>query len=308
MTDYRRIHKVIKSRPTIEGAGVHLHRAIGFGDPQTFDPFLLLDDFRSDTPQDYLKGFPWHPHRGIETITYVLTGDVEHGDSMGNGGVISAGDVQWMTAGSGIIHQEMPKGDAQGKMYGFQLWANLPASHKMMDPRYQGITSAQIPEVTDADGNKVKIICGEVHGTHGPVQDIVTNPEYLDITVMPGATFTHPTPRGHTVCAYVIEGRGEFCRQRDPYSYEVEGENYVDMEREPLLTNRHLALFDDGEAISVRAEEEPVRFLLMSGKPIREPIAWHGPIVMNTQQELRTAFEELQRGTFIKSQDRRSLP
>ena len=301
MSEYRRIRKVIKSRPTLEGAGVHLHRAIGFGEPQTFDPFLLLDDFRSDTPQEYLKGFPWHPHRGIETITYVLAGDVEHGDSMGNGGVISAGDVQWMTAGSGIIHQEMPKGDPQGRMYGFQLWANLPAANKMMAPRYQGITSAEIPEVTDAAGNKIKIICGEVNGTQGPVQDIVTDPEYLDITVLPGATFTHPTPRGHTAFAYIIEGRGEFCRQRDPYSYEAEGENYMDMEHEPLLADRHLVLFDQGDAIAVRTEEEAVRFLLISGKPIGEPIAWRGPIVMNTQQELRTAFEELQRGTFIKS-------
>ena len=301
MTEYRRIRKVIKSRPTMEGAGVHLHRAIGFGEPQTFDPFLLLDDFRSDNPQDYLRGFPWHPHRGIETITYVLAGDVEHGDSMGNGGVISSGDVQWMTAGSGIIHQEMPKGDSEGRMYGFQLWANLPAAHKMMAPRYQGITSAEIPEITDAAGNKIKIVCGEFGGIQGPVRDIVTDPEYLDITVVPGATFTRPTPRGHTVFAYVIGGKGEFCHQRDPYGYEAEGENYSDMECEPLLADRHLVLFDPGDAIAVRAEEEAVRFLLISGKPIREPIAWRGPIVMNTQQELRTAFEELQQGTFIKS-------
>ncbi len=301
MSEDRRIRKVVKSRPTIEGAGVHLHRAIGFGDPQTFDPFLLLDDFRSDTPAEYLKGFPWHPHRGIETITYVLAGDVEHGDSMGNGGVISAGDVQWMTAGNGIIHQEMPRGDTQGRMYGFQLWANLPASHKMMDPRYQGITATQIPETTDAHGNKIKVICGQVDGTRGPVQDIVTDPQYLDITVMPGATFVHPTPRGHTVFAYVIGGRGDFCRQRDPYSYEAEGANYFDTEREPLIGDGHLVLFGDGEAVTVRAEQEAVRFLLISGKPIREPIAWYGPIVMNTQQELRVAFEELQRGTFIKS-------
>jgi len=301
MSENRRIRKVFKSRPTIEGAGVHLHRAIGFGEPQLFDPFLLLDDFRSDTPAEYLKGFPWHPHRGIETITYVLAGDVEHGDSMGNGGVISAGDVQWMTAGSGIIHQEMPKGDLQGRMYGFQLWANLPASHKMMDPRYQGVTSAQIPEVTDPNGNKIKVICGQVNSAPGPVQDIVTDPEYLDVAVMPGATFVHPTPHDYTVFAYVIEGSGDFCRQSDPYSYEVEGANYFDMEREPLIGNGHLVLFSEGEAVSVRAEQEPVRFLLISGKPIREPIAWYGPIVMNTQQELRTAFEELQRGTFIKA-------
>jgi quercetin 2,3-dioxygenase len=304
MSENRRIRKVFKSRPTIEGAGVHLHRAIGFGDPQLFDPFLLLDDFRSDNPQEYLKGFPWHPHRGIETITYVLAGDVEHGDSMGNGGVISAGDVQWMTAGSGIIHQEMPKGDAQGMMYGFQLWANLPASHKMMDPRYQGITSAQIPEVTDPAGNRIKVICGVVNGTQGPVRDIITDPEYLDVRVMPGATFTNPTPLGHTVFVYVIEGRADFSGQRDPYSYEAEGANYFDMEREPLIGNGHLVLFDDGEAVAARTEQEPVRFLLISGKPIGEPIAWYGPIVMNTQGELRTAFDELQQGTFIKSHGR----
>ena len=302
MTEYRRIRMVVKSRPTMEGAGVHLHRAIGFGEPQTFDPFLLLDDFRSDSPGEYLRGFPWHPHRGIETITYVLAGDVEHGDSMGNGGVISAGDVQWMTAGSGIIHQEMPKGDLQGRMYGFQLWANLPAADKMMSPRYQGIVSADIPEVSDAAGNRIKVICGQVNGIRGPVRDIVTDPEYLDVTVAPGATFTHPTPRGHTAFAYVFDGKGEFCQQRDPYAYEAVGENYMDVECGPLLGNRHLVLFGDGDAIAVRAEEEAVRFLLISGKPLREPIAWRGPIVMNTQQELRTAFEELQRGTFIKSQ------
>jgi quercetin 2,3-dioxygenase len=304
MSENRLIHKVFKSRPTIEGAGVHLQRAIGFHDPQMFDPFLLLDDFRSDTPAEYLKGFPWHPHRGIETITYVLAGDVEHGDSMGNGGVISAGDVQWMTAGSGIVHQEMPKGDPKGRMYGFQLWANLPASHKMMDPRYRGLTSAQIPEVADADGNKIKIICGVVNGTQGPVQDIITDPEYLDVTVAPGGTFTHPTPRGHTAFAYVIDGAGLFCRQGDPYSYEAEGANYFDMERDSLIGNGHLVHFTDGDTVTARADQQMVRFLLMTGKPIREPIAWYGPIVMNTQQELRIAFEELQRGTFIKSRGR----
>jgi redox-sensitive bicupin YhaK (pirin superfamily) len=304
MSEIRRIRQVIKSRPTVEGAGVHLHRAIGFSGPQQYDPFLLLDDFRSDNPPEYLKGFPWHPHRGIETITYVLAGDVEHGDSMGNGGVISAGDVQWMTAGSGIIHQEMPKGDDRGRMYGFQLWANLPASRKMMDPRYQGIVSTQIPEVTDSAGNVIKVICGKVEGVRGPVQDIITDPEYLDVRVPAGATFTHPTPSGHTVFAYVIEGAGDFSRQRDPYSYEAQGANYFDMEREPLIANGHLVLFDDGESVVVSAEQEPVRFLLISGKPIREPIAWYGPIVMNTQQELRTAFDELQAGTFIKSRGR----
>ncbi len=300
MSEQRSIRKVIKARPTIEGAGVHLHRAIGFGDPELFDPFLLLDDFRSDTPKDYLKGFPWHPHRGIETITYVLAGDVEHADSTGNGGAIGAGDVQWMTAGSGILHQEMPKGDAEGRMHGFQLWANLPASHKMMDPRYRGITAGEIPAVTDAEGNTVKVICGQVRGTRGPVQDVITDPEYLDVTVPPGGTFAHPTPRGHTVFAYVIGGQGAFCDQKDAYSYEAEGANYFDMERGPFIGNGHLVLFGDGDAVTVRAEREGVRFLLMSGQPIREPVAWYGPIVMNTQAELRTAFEELRRGTFIK--------
>ncbi len=304
MAQIRHIRKVIKARPTTEGAGVHLNRVIGFGDPELTDPFLLLDDFRSDTPEHYRKGFPWHPHRGIETITYVTAGEVEHRDSTGNRGVIAAGDVQWMTAGNGIQHQEMPAGDSLGRMHGFQLWANLPASHKMMDPRYQGITADEIPEVTDAGGSRIKIICGEVNGVRGPVQDIVTDPEYLDVTVPAGATFTRPTPAGHTVFAYVIDGRGIFCDQKDPYSYEVEGANYFDMERDPLIGNRHLVLFGDGDQVVVRAEQEPVRFLLISGKPIREPVAWYGPIVMNTREELQTAFEELRAGTFIKSRGR----
>lgn len=308
MTGNRRIQKVFKSRPTIEGAGVHLHRAIGFGDPELFDPFLLLDDFRSDEPSQYIKGFPWHPHRGIETITYVLRGDVEHGDNLGNAGVISAGDVQWMTAGSGIIHQEMPKGDAQGAMHGFQLWANLPASQKMMDPRYRGVVAAEIPEVTGAGGARIKVIAGTVNGTTGPVRDVVTDPEYLDITLTPGATFTHPTPPGHTVFAYVIGGKGIFCQQLDPYSYETEGTNYFDMKRDPLVGDRHLLLFGDGDQVTVTTEDDPVRFLLVSGKPIGEPIAWYGPIVMNTQEELRVAFDELQRGTFIKVQNVQSKP
>lgn len=301
MTSARQIRKVFKSRPTIEGAGVHLRRAIGFGDPELFDPFLLLDDFRSDEPAHYLKGFPWHPHRGMETITYVLRGDVEHGDSLGNSGVISSGDVQWMTAGSGIIHQEMPKGDAQGSMHGFQLWANLPASHKMMDPRYRGITDADIPEVTIQNGTRVKVIAGQVNGVTGPVGDVVTSPEYLDVAVAPGGSFSHPTPRGHTVFAYVIGGQGAFCQQEDPYSYEVEGASYFEMERGALIGNGQLVLFGDGDTVNVTAEEDPVRFLLVSGKPIGEPIAWQGPIVMNTQEELRVAFDELRRGTFIKS-------
>jgi redox-sensitive bicupin YhaK (pirin superfamily) len=300
MTDPRHIRKVVRSRPTLEGAGVHLRRAIGFGDPHTHDPFLLLDDFRSDEPAHFLKGFPWHPHRGIETITYVLRGDVEHADSLGNKGVIGSGDVQWMTAGSGIIHQEMPKGDAEGSMHGFQLWANLPARDKMMAPRYRGITAAEIPEVTDAGGARVKIIAGTVGGVRGPVRDVVIEPEYLDVSVPPGATFTHPTPRGHTVFAYVIGGWGVFCGQKEPFSYEIEGAGYFDMERGGQLGDAHLVLFDDGDAVTVTTDKDPVRFLLIAGKPLGEPIAWHGPIVMNTREELRQAFAELDAGTFIR--------
>ena len=300
MAENRRIRKVVRSRATIEGAGVHLRRAIGFGDPQLCDPFLLFDDFRSDRPEHYLKGFPWHPHRGIETITYVLRGDVEHGDSLGNSGVISAGDVQWMTAGSGIIHQEMPKGDPQGAMYGFQLWANLPAANKMMDPRYRGFVASQIPEAVGANGTRIKVIAGTVDGVTGPVRDVVTAPEYLDVTVPAGVTFTRATPRGHTVLAYVTGGKAVFCQQNDPYSYEAEGGNYFDMERSALLGDGHMVLFGDGDSVAIHAGDEPVRFLLISGKPIKEPIAWYGPIVMNTQEELRVAYDELQKGTFVK--------
>jgi redox-sensitive bicupin YhaK (pirin superfamily) len=299
----RHIRKVVKSRAAIEGAGVHLHRAIGFGRPELYDPFLLLDDFRSDEPAHYLKGFPWHPHRGMETITYVLRGEVEHGDSLGNRGVISPGNVQWMTAGSGIIHQEMPKGDATGAMHGFQLWANLPAANKMMEPRYRGVASGDIPEVRDSGGATIKIVAGSAGGVSGPVRDIVTSPEYLDVSLPPGGTFTHRTPRGHTVFAYVIGGKGVFCMQKDPFSYEAEGDSYFDMERDRLIGDGHLVLFGDGDTVSIAAEAEPVRFLLISGKPIGEPIAWYGPIVMNTQEELRVAFEELERGTFIKARN-----
>jgi len=300
MGENRAVTRVVRARPTLEGAGVHLRRAIGFGDPKHTDPFLLLDDFRSDVPEEYLKGFPWHPHRGIETITYVLRGDVEHGDSLGNRGVISSGDVQWMTAGSGIIHQEMPQGDAAGSMHGFQLWANLPARDKMMAPRYRDVKAAEIPEVADPGGARVKVVAGAVGGVRGPVRDVVIEPEYLDVAVPPGATFTHPTPRGHTVFAYVIGGRGVFCRQKDAYSHETEGAGYFDMDPGALPEDRQLVLFGDGDSVTVAAEQDPVRFLLISGRPLREPIAWRGPIVMNTQAELRVAFEELERGTFIK--------
>jgi redox-sensitive bicupin YhaK (pirin superfamily) len=296
----RKIRKVIRSKPTIEGAGVHLRRAFGFSEVPELDPFLLLDDFRSTDPRLYLKGFPWHPHRGMETITYVLEGRVDHGDSMGNQGIIGEGDVQWMTAGSGIIHQEMPKGDAEGKMGGFQLWANLPASHKMMDPRYRGLTASEIPLVNLAGGTVVRVICGEIQGIRGPVQDIVTEPEYLDVTLSPHGEFTHPVKQGHTAFAYLTGGEGIFCGETDPYHYEVEGANYFEMERGRLIGNHSLVIFDDGDGIRVSGEEKGVRFLLVSGKPIGEPVAWYGPIVMNTREELETAFEEYSRGTFIK--------
>ena len=300
MPQTRTIHKVFKGKPTIEGAGVHLKRAFGHSQVPLFDPFLLLDDFRSNNPSHYRKGFPWHPHRGIETITYVLRGEVEHGDSMENKGVISAGDVQWMTAGSGIIHQEMPNGDPEGFIEGFQLWANLPASHKMMEPRYRDVKSPQIPEVVLDDGTKIKIICGKVSGQSGPVRDIVIDPEYLDISVPSETKFSHPTKRGHTVFAYVIDGKGYFCQEKKPFAYEVEGANYFDMQRDALVGNETLVLYEDGDEIMVSTAKEPVRFILVSGKPIGEPVAWYGPIVMNTQEELEIAFEEYQNGTFIK--------
>jgi redox-sensitive bicupin YhaK (pirin superfamily) len=300
MSTIRKINKVWQSKPTLEGAGVHLHRAFGYDQVPQFDPFLLLDDFRGDDPADYLKGFPWHPHRGIETITYVLAGEVDHGDSLGNRGVITPGDVQWMTAGSGIIHQEMPKGDDQGRMYGFQLWANLPASHKMMEPRYRDVKGAHIPEVVLPQGVNVKIICGRVNGTAGPVRDIVTEPEYLDVLVPAGAEFRHPFRRGHTAFAYVIEGEGYFDPERDAYAHEVVGTNYFDFDRRCVCGNRTIILYGDGDEVVIAAPTSPLRFLLISGAPIGEPVAWYGPIVMNTREELQFAFKEYEEGTFIK--------
>ena len=300
MTAIRKIRKVIKSTPTLEGAGVHLKRAFGFGQKPQLDPFLLLDDFHSDTPSEYIKGFPWHPHRGIETITYLLNGAVEHGDSLGNKGIISSGDVQWMTAGSGIIHQEMPKGQADGLMWGLQLWANLPASHKMMAPRYRDITSEQIPEVILDSGVKIKLVSGELKGIKGPVQDIVIDPEYLDVSVPPGVNFIHGVKPGYTVFAYVLDGKGYFEPERDPYAYEIEGKNYFDFKRECIIGPENLVIFEDGDELNVSSESEGLRFLLISGKPLKEPVAWYGPIVMNTKEELRTAFEEFQNGNFLK--------
>ena len=300
MIETRKVAKILKSKPTIEGAGVHLKRAFGFAQVPAFDPFLMMDIFRSDNPEDYLKGFPWHPHRGIETITYVLKGDVEHGDRMGNNGIISSGDVQWMTAGSGIVHQEMPKGDGNGSMYGFQLWANLPASHKMMDPRYRDVKRYQIPTAELENGTKIRIICGKIGDEPGPVRDVVIDPEYLDITVPARSEFTHATKRGHTVFAYVFDGKGYFWQEKKPFSYEMEGINYFDMKADPFLSNGDLVLFATGDQVMVSTEGDPVRFLLISGKPIGEPIAWYGPIVMNNRDELSVAFEEYGNGTFIK--------
>ena len=300
MAQTRKIRKILKSRPTIEGAGVHLKRVFGFSQVPLFDPFLLLDDFRSNNPDHYIKGFPWHPHRGIETITYVLQGDVEHGDSMGNKGLISSGDVQWMTAGSGIIHQEMPQGDPEGVMLGFQLWANLPRSQKMMEPRYRDVKNEQIPEVVLENGVTIKIICGRVGDSSGPVEDIVIAPEYLDVTVPPGTEFIHPTRFGHTVFTYVIGGKGFFCQEKTPFAYEAEGVNYFDMQREPFVGDGSVVLFDQGDELMVSTEDQAVRFLLVSGQPIGESVAWYGPIVMNTNEELEIAFEEYRQGIFVK--------
>jgi redox-sensitive bicupin YhaK (pirin superfamily) len=300
MTVVRTIRKVWRAKPVVEGAGVHLKRVFGYPEAPQLDPFLLLDDFRSEDPAKYLPGFPWHPHRGIETITYVIRGDVEHGDSLGNKGDITAGDVQWMTAGSGIIHQEMPKGDEKGRMGGFQLWANLPASHKMMDPRYRDVRSMQIPEVSLEGGVKVKVIAGEVNGMKGPVRDVVIDPEYLDVTLPKGASFRHSVKRGHTVFAYVTSGSAYFDPGRDAYAREEMGRNYFDMDRNCLCGPETLVLYGEGDSVHVTAGEEPVAFLLASGKPIGEPVAWYGPIVMNTKEEIRIAFEEYRKGTFIK--------
>ena len=302
MSNARRIAKVWKSRPTMEGAGVHLKRAFGFHEVPGLDPFLLLDDFHNTDPARYLPGFPWHPHRGIETITYVLDGRVEHGDSMGNSGVIASGDVQWMTAGSGIVHQEMPKESPSGLMWGLQLWANLPRSQKMMAPRYREVKEGQIPSVKLTSGGSAKVVCGTLAGVSGPVKDIVTDPEYLDVTLPAGVAFQHPVKRGHTAFAYVLDGRAFFDEARDSYAHEVIGANYFDLRRECKFGPENLVLYDGkGEAVSVVTEESSVRFLLISGQPIREPVAWYGPIVMNTQEELRVAFEEYERGTFIKT-------
>jgi quercetin 2,3-dioxygenase len=285
----------------MEGAGVKLRRAFGFGNTTDFDPFLLLDDFRNERPEDYRAGFPWHPHRGIETITYVLAGSVEHGDSLGNRGTLGAGDVQWMTAGRGILHQEMPQGDAKGRMHGFQLWANLPASLKMTAPRYQDIPGGEIPEVIDDDGIRVRIICGEFWGKRGPVDGVAADPRYLDISVPPGRRKTFAVEASRQAFAYVFAGSGTFRDASQPFGVltEKEGEGGDTLVRE-RTGNRSLVLFDSGDEVTVQAGDEGIRFLLVSGKPIEEPVAWYGPIVMNTQAELQQAVAELRNGTFIR--------
>jgi quercetin 2,3-dioxygenase len=282
MIQVRPVERVLRAYPTVEGAGVRLHRAFGSYEVPQFDPFLMLDDFRAPKPEDYLAGFPTHPHRGIETVTYMLKGCVEHEDSMGNAGTVNAGDVQWMTAGSGIIHSEMPK-PVNGEMGGFQLWVNLPRSNKMMEPRYQEITHDQIPTVSLRKGVTVRLICGSLQKLTGPVKDIVADPEYLDITLDPGAVFYHKVKDGYTAFAYVIGGEGTF----DPH------EGYQ-------MNNRDLILFGNGEGVYARSSGRGFRFLFFSGKPIHEPVAWRGPVVMNTTDELRTAFREYDEGTFIK--------
>jgi redox-sensitive bicupin YhaK (pirin superfamily) len=296
----RPVKRLVAAKPTVEGAGVHLRRAFGFGNTTDFDPFLLLDDFRNDVPEDYLAGFPWHPHRGIETITYVLAGTVEHGDSMGNHGEIASGEVQWMTAGSGIIHQEMPKGDHAGRMHGFQLWANLPSSLKMTAPRYQEVKAPEIPEIKDDDGTHVRVVCGNFWGKTGPVDGIAAEPTYLDVSVPPGRRKTLPVGTTRHAFAYVFAGSGRFCNASEPLAVPTESVGWLDTAPPTAADNRSLVLFDRGDEVVVQAGEEGIRFLLVSGKPLEEPVAWYGPIVMNTQEQLQQAFKDLEKGTFLK--------
>ena len=296
----RPVKRIVHATPAIEGAGVRLHRGFGFGDTTEFDPFLLFDDFRNDRPADYLKGFPWHPHRGIETITYVLAGTVEHGDSLGNTGTLGDGDIQWMTAGSGIIHQEMPKGDAHGRMHGFQLWANLPRALKMTAPRYQDVPAREIPTITDDDGTHVRVVCGEFWGRRGPVEGIAAEPQYLDVSVPPNTRRTLPVEVTRHAFAYVFAGSGRFKDASGPRPVLTDDTGGID---DHLSYNdardRSMVLFDRGDAVTVTSGEEGIRFLLVSGKPLEEPVAWHGPIVMNTEAELREAFRQIRDGTFI---------
>jgi len=296
----RAVKQVTQSQPTLEGAGVKLRRAFGFGNTDEFDPFLLLDDFRNDNPDDYLAGFPWHPHRGIETITYVLAGDVSHGDSLGNRGTLGAGDVQWMTAGSGILHQEMPRGDASGRMHGFQLWANLPRTLKMTKPRYQDVAAKEIPEIVDDDGTRVRVVVGDFWGKRGPVEGIAADPRYLDVFVPAGKRKTLPVETTRHAFAYVFEGSGSFRDASNPQAVMTDRIGPSGEEVRDSVGNRSLVLFDSGDEVTVQAGPQGIRFLLVSGKPLEEPVAWQGPIVMNTPEELRQAYAELRNGTFIK--------
>ena len=296
----RPVKRVVAATPHTEGAGVKLHRGFGFGDTSEFDPFLLFDDFRNERPDDYLAGFPWHPHRGIETITYVLAGTVAHGDSLGNRGSLGAGDVQWMTAGSGIMHQEMPQGDAQGRMHGFQLWANLPRALKMTAPRYQDVQAKDIPEVTDDDGTHVRIVVGDFWGKKGPVEGVAADPRYLDVSVAPGKTKRLAVDNSRHAFAYVFAGSGTFRDASKPLAVQTELVGVSDDPTPSMLGNRSLVVFDSGDEITVSAGDEGIRFLLVSGRPLEEPVAWYGPIVMNEQSELQQAYAELQNGTFIK--------
>jgi hypothetical protein len=298
----RPVSRIVDAQPTMEGAGVKLHRAFGFGDTDETDPFLLFDDFRNEDPADYEAGFPWHPHRGIETITYVLAGEVEHGDSLGNRGSMTAGDVQWMTAGSGILHQEMPKGDAGGRMHGFQLWSNLPAHLKMTAPRYQDILAGDIPVVVDDDGVAIRVVCGDFWGARGPVEGVASDPRYLDISVPPGLRKTLKVEDYRSAFAYIFEGSGTFRDSSDPFGVLTEksigGEEFIVRE---TTGNRSLVMFGGGDEVTVQAGERGIRFLLVSGKPLEEPVAWHGPIVMNTREEIVQAVKDLRDGSFIKT-------
>ena len=296
----RAVKRIVQAQPTIEGAGVRLRRAFGFGDTGETDPFLLLDDFRNDRPADYMAGFPWHPHRGIETITYVLAGSVSHGDSLGNSGTLGSGDIQWMTAGRGILHQEMPKGDVKGRMHGFQLWANLPASLKMTAPRYQDIGAGAIPEVTDDDGTRVRVVCGSFWGKQGPVDGVAADPNYLDVWVPAGTRKTLPVDTRRNAFAYVFEGSGTFRDASQPFGVLTDQPGPVERVVREQTGDRSLVLFGAGDEVTVQAGDQGIRFLLVSGKPIEEPVAWYGPIVMNTEQELEQAYRELEAGTFIR--------
>ncbi len=297
----RAVARIVQAKPTLEGAGVRLHRAFGFGDTHAFDPFLLLDDFRNDRPEDYRAAFPWHPHRGIETITYMLAGRVDHADSLGNRGTIGAGDMQWMTSGSGIIHQEMPQGDDAGRMYGFQLWGNLPSALKMTPPHYQEVQAREIPEAAEAYGTRVRVVCGRYGDVRGPVEGVAADPVYLDVSVPAGVRKHIAVEAAHHAFAYVFQGNGRFCNASAPLAVPTEPASALDSRPPAQAGDRTLVLFSGGDAIEVQAGAEGVRFLLVAGKPLNEPVAWYGPIVMHTQDELRAAFRELEQGTFLKA-------